>query len=148
MRKVSASTTAMPEAAQVRDVHPDGPSASGGQQSQGWGLRRKAGGNPSKTQREANAIKNQEPGEPDLKREDSACLQMHRGMCSIPLQRVFFSAAPNAAGLRHQGCPPKQSHVLAKAKLHGSQGAEAVVPPLLRSCCVNSKHPASLERFA
>lgn len=31
MRKVSASTTAMPEAAQVRDVHPDGPSASGGQ---------------------------------------------------------------------------------------------------------------------
>lgn len=70
-------------------------------------------------QREANAIKNLEPGEPDLKGEDSACLRMHRGRCSIPLGRVFFSAAPNTVGLltaraRHQGCLPKQSHTLAK----------------------------------
>lgn len=38
-------------------------------QSQSWGLWRKAGGNASKMQREANAIKNQELGEPDLYRE-------------------------------------------------------------------------------
>lgn len=31
MRKVSASTTAMPEATQVEDVHPDGAATSRGQ---------------------------------------------------------------------------------------------------------------------
>lgn len=39
-------------------------------QSYGWVIQRKAGGNPSRTQGEINAIENLEPGELDLKGED------------------------------------------------------------------------------